>query len=198
MKNLILTLLMIAGFILSGQDKNPKNWMIGAIVPLPNSSKVFSETSSTSSSTFSESYHHTAYPLGATIGYKGFTFGFYATRVAVTRRTIRSSRLDYEKNITRLPEEDYWNRSYSLGYQYTFGKSSDLLLKPIIGAHGIVNETNGFFDFAFDFGVRYKSFALLASIYNETYALDYQKYTFPMINVGNRKTYWSIKAQYYL
>jgi len=198
MKNLILTLLMIASLSLSAQDEKSKDWMIGAIAPLPNTvERHYAPESSIDPDNITR-YQYKSYPLGATIGYKGFTFGFYATSVTISKTDLVSNNFSYRRTTTRLPEEDYWNRSYSLGYQYTFGKSSDLLLKPIIGGHGIVHERNGFFDFAFDFGVRYKSVALLASIYNETYALDSQKYTFPMINVGNRESYWSIKAQYYL
>ncbi len=192
---------MIAGLSLSGQDENPKDWMVGIIAPLPNTIETFYERELSGRSGNITSTHARSFPIGATVAYKGITFGFYATNVTISKYSSWWNMVSGDYSIDRLPNLDFWQRSYSLGYHYTFGKAYDLPLKPVFGTHVIIHETEqpGItpFDFTFDFGVRYKSVALLASVFNRRVALDHQKVTFPVINVGDIQSIWSIKAQYF-
>lgn len=194
MKKLFLTLLMISGLTLSAQDENAKDWMIGVIAPIPNTTSIYSYKEEYISAERIEK----SLPFGVTASYKGFVASFYATSLVYSALTNWH---DGSVTTRTLQSMDRWEKSGSLGYQYTFGKSHDLLVKPVLGAHVIYHDTFDEkltpLDLAFDFGIRYKSVALLVSAFNKTYVLNHQKLRAPVLNVKNRDTFWSIKAQYY-
>ena len=156
---------MLSITMLSGQDtpkEKKRNWTIGVIVPMSAATTVaaYTETQSYDRAwtyvTDGINYEY-SFLTGLNLGYKGFNANIYWTFTKNIDEFVIVSRTSITPGVN---ESDYEREQFfrwSAGYQYTFGKKTDALIKPILGI-GMgydLNEVN--------FGIQYKRSQFLIS-----------------------------------
>lgn len=181
MKRFVLLILMIISTDLSAQNQASKDWMIGLSLPVIN---TFRNTSH-----ISKQLHP-----GISVGYKGITLNTYFSyeEYAQMVEAWRNSPLGVFSRSTHQ-----WTTLFSLGYQHSFGRNYDSPWKPVLGAYLGFLFKNGIElnNFDFDLGLRYKSWAFLASPHIETFSFINDQ-NFPLVNITDTHTHWKFKVQY--